>query len=579
MNVLPDRRGKGSILIVDDEESIRFAFHKHLTDLGYSVQAASEFDEALDLLAENRYEVIILDIILRGASGMDLFKRIKEEGRKAAIIIITGAPNIDTATEAVRLGAYDYLLKPVKLEKLRTIVGKAIEEVRLKEERERYKSLIEGIFMNIDDGIIVVDENLKINQLNTASSRICGFRKEHIGRSLKDIYPECQGRCLSALKTSMSEMKDIELYRIECRRSNPKKTVTIRFSPLVMDDDTFKGGMMVIHDETRINDLEISSQQRGRLQNIIGSSKKMQEVYNLIEMLSDVDTTVLITGESGTGKELVAEAIHYSGSRRNRPLVKINCSALPETLIESELFGHIKGAFTGATTNRVGRLELANGGTLFLDEIGELSPRIQVKLLRFLQEKEFERLGETTPVRVDVRLLAATNRDLLKTVRAGMFREDLYFRLKVMEIHLPPLRERKEDIPALVDYFIGKMCKKFKKEFLGITDEVMRLFLEYDWPGNVRELENLLERLCLVTGDGYITTDCLPNEWKETRGSHGLLSDTGISRDSIIRAIEKSAGNKAMAARMLGISRRTLYRKMKEMKIPLKAVSEKWKKG
>lgn len=578
MSVLSDRRGKGSVLIVDDEESIRFAFHKHLTDLGYSVRAASSFDEALDLLNENRFEVIIIDIILRGASGMDLFRRIKEEGRKAAIIIITGAPNIDTATEAVRLGAYDYLLKPVKLEKLRAIVKKAIEEIRIKEERERYKSLIEGIFMNIDEGIIVVDENLRINELNAAGSRICGFRKEHIGRYISDIYPECQGRCLSALKTSMIEKKDIELYRVECRRSNPKKTVTIRFSPLVMEDDTFKGGMMVIHDETRLNDLEISSQQRGRLQNIIGSSKKMQEVYNLIEMLSDVDTTVLITGESGTGKELVAEAIHYSGSRRNRPLVKINCSALPETLIESELFGHIRGAFTGATTDRVGRLESANGGTLFLDEIGELSPRIQVKLLRFLQEKEFERLGETTPVRVDVRLLAATNRDLLKSVRAGMFREDLYFRLKVMEIHLPPLRERKDDIPALVDYFIGKMCKKFKREFLGVSDEVMRLFLEYDWPGNVRELENLLERLCLVAGEGYITTDCLPAELKEGKVSGGFLPDAGISRGSIIRAIEKSAGNKAMAARMLGISRRTLYRKMKELKIPLNAVSERWKK-
>ncbi len=572
------KRGKRSILIIDDEESIRFAFHRFLDGKGYEVSTAASYEEALEALNNSRFDIIFLDIVLGGASGIDLFRDIRKRGNNSVVVIITGAPNLDSATEAVRLGAYDYLMKPVRLESLQRITEKILAEISLMKERERYRALLESVFTNIDYGIITVDSTMVLTELNGAASRLCGFRRDQIGRDIRNIHAECHGRCITALRTALLEERDIELYRIECRKNSPVRTVTVRFTPITTADESFRGCMMIIHDETRISYLEESCSERRRLHNIVGSSKRMQEVYSLIETLSGVDTTVLITGESGTGKELVAEAIHETGPRAGMPMIKINCSALPETLLESELFGHRRGAFTGAISDRKGRFEAADGGTLFLDEVGDLSPATQVKLLRVLQEKEFERLGETLPVKVDVRIIAATNRDLKKRVMAGQFREDLYYRLKVMEISLPPLRERKDDISELVDFFLGKMAKKFQREYYGLSDEVMTLFLQYSWPGNVRELEHVLEHACLVSGGGMITTDHLPTELRMhvpnglIRGGYGQeegLLKADSEREAIMNALERTAGNKARAARLLGISRRTLYRKMKGLKIPL----------
>jgi len=574
------RRGKRSILIIDDEESIRFAFHRFLGGKGYDVSTAASYEEALEALNKSRFDIIFLDIVLGGDSGIALFRDIRERGNNSVVVIITGAPNLDSATEAVRLGAYDYLMKPVKLDSLQRITEKIFAEISLMKERERYRALLESVFTNIDYGIITVDSTMVITELNGAASRLCGFRREQIGMDVRgiDIHTECLERCIPALETALREGRDVELYRVECRRNNPLKTVTVRFTPITTADESFRGCMMIIHDETRISYLEESCSQRRRLHNIVGSSKRMQEVYSLIETLSGVDTTVLITGESGTGKELVAEAIHETGPRAGMPMIRINCSALPETLLESELFGHRRGAFTGAISDRKGRFEAADGGTLFLDEVGDLSPAIQVKLLRVLQEKEFERLGDTLPLKVDVRIIAATNRDLKKRVMAGQFREDLYYRLKVMEISIPPLRERKDDIPELVEFFLRKMGKKFQREYHGLSDEVMKLFLQYPWPGNVRELEHALEHACLVAEGGMITTDHLPPELRiyaphrfdrgEESQDNGLMHG-GSEREAIMRALERTAGNKARAARLLGISRRTLYRKMKGLKIPL----------
>lgn len=295
----------------------------------------------------------------------------------------------------------------------------------------------------------------------------------------------------------------------------------------------------------------------------------MQEIYSLLELLSDVPTTVLITGESGTGKELIAEALHYRGSRRNKPLVKVNCSALSENLLESELFGHVKGAFTGAIKDKIGRFQIADGGTIFLDEVADISPRIQVKLLRVLEEMEFERVGDSTPIKVDVSLITATNQDLSKKVRCGEFREDLYYRLKVMEITLPPLRERREDIPLLTEHFLKKFNKKFNKDITAISENVKKIFMDYPWPGNVRELEHALEHAFILCNQSIITLEHLPYEFKAfTKNEFTLPQDKNANvSQAILNALKKTAWNKAKAARLLGMSRRTIYRKIKEYKI------------
>jgi len=300
--------------------------------------------------------------------------------------------------------------------------------------------------------------------------------------------------------------------------------------------------------------------------NIIGKSKRMQEIYGLIESLADLETTVLITGESGTGKELIAEALHYGGVWSTGNLVKVNCSALPEGLLESELFGHVRGAFTGAVADRLGRFQAAEGGTIFLDEIGDISPLTQLKLLRVLEQKEFERGGASKTQRARVRVIAATHANLPEKVRRGLFREDLLYRLKVMVIHLPSLRERTEDIPLLTDHFIRQLRDACRKNITGVADEVMNLFLSYGWPGNIRELKYTLEHAGILCPSGAITLEHLPKDFRENalrkKSSGAKKSNLEVSAEEILAALDKTEGNKARAARVLGISRRTLYRRI-----------------
>ena len=316
---------------------------------------------------------------------------------------------------------------------------------------------------------------------------------------------------------------------------------------------------------------------------LIGDSIKMQRVYELIEKVADSDTTILITGESGTGKELVAKTIHYNSSRADGPFVPINCAAIPKDLLESELFGHEKGAFTGAINTRIGRFELANNGTLFLDEIGELDPSLQVKLLRVIQEREFERVGGVKTIKVDVRIIAATNRNLEEAVKEGRFREDLYWRLNVIPIHLPPLRERREDIPLLIDFFVKKFHRKGKGKALVFPPEVMTILLRYDWPGNVRELENLVERLNVLVSDEVVKPEDLPERFQkiEFRGQEmevlsPQISEEGIDlsktleeieRELILKALQKAGGVRSKAASLLGLNRTTLIEKLKRLGI------------
>jgi transcriptional regulator with PAS, ATPase and Fis domain len=290
----------------------------------------------------------------------------------------------------------------------------------------------------------------------------------------------------------------------------------------------------------------------------------MQEIYGLLEDLADLETTVLVTGESGTGKELVAKALHYSGRRAFKPFVMVNCSALAENLLESELFGHVKGAFTGAIRDKQGRFQAANGGTVLLDEIGDISPGIQLKLLRVLQEKEFERVGESNTLKVDVRVIASTNRDLKEKVRRGEFREDLYYRLKVVEITLPPLCQRLEDIPLLVDHFCNSFNKIFKKNIEGISIEVLNTFMNYPWPGNIRELEHAIEHGFVLCHGEIITLDHIPKEIRDyfRTEKHMLKEKAADEPQGILNALSKTDWNKAKAARLLGINRRTIYRKI-----------------
>ncbi len=317
-----------------------------------------------------------------------------------------------------------------------------------------------------------------------------------------------------------------------------------------------------------------------KFHNLIGDSPEMHKVFRTIEKVADSDSTILIFGESGTGKELVARAIHYHSSRKDKPMIPVNCGAIPEELLESELFGHEKGAFTHAIRTRIGRFEMANGGTIFLDEIAEMSPQLQVKLLRVLQEQEFERLGGMRTIKCDVRIIAATNKDLEKAVDEGSFREDLYYRLKVIPIHIPPLRDRRSDIPLLIHHFLEQMNKAKKKDIKGISKEAVKVLTAYDWPGNVRELENVIERMVILAESDYLTVEDLPERIAKTQVSLKPISspipDEGFSlshavseyeKQLIISALEKTGWVKNRAAKLLKMNRTTLVEKIKKQGI------------
>ncbi len=453
------------ILIIDDEPSIRELLKDFFTGKDFEAATATDGEAGLALLKEDKFDLLLLDLMMPGINGLDVLREINSEKLDIPTIVITARNDVPSAVEAMKLGAFDYKTKPFNLEEIHLSVKRALDVSKLQEENFR-------------------------------------LRKE--------------------LRKKFSTHK------------------------------------------------------------IVGNSLPVQEVIKFIEKIADTDSTVLVTGESGTGKELVAKTIHYNSSRARNPFVPLNCAAIPKDILESELFGHEKGAFTGAITTRIGRFELANNGTLFLDEIGELAPSLQVKLLRILQEKEFERVGGIKTIKVDVRIVAATNRDLEKAVKDGTFREDLYYRLNVIPLHLPPLRRMREDIPLLVEHFISEMSKRKKKETLTISNEALNCLVNYKWPGNVRELENLIERLIILKEGDTITPYDLPERFLENRPipkvvtKAQLLSSEGvdmnlvldeIENNMIIQALEMSKGVKSKAASLLGLNRTTLIEKMKKKSI------------
>ena len=431
------------------------------------------------------------------------------------------------------------------------------------------KQKLEAILESIADGVFTVDGDWRITSFNRAAEDITGFsREEVIGLPCEEVFrsPTCRGMC--PLRRAFATGGPVYDVEVEITRKDGRKVpVSVSAAPLRDADGVVIGGVEVFRDLSPLRQLSRELEERYSFGQIIGKSKPMRELFALLENVAETDSTVLIYGESGTGKELVARALHYNGPRREGPFVAVNCAALPESLLESELFGYERGAFTGATRSKPGRFELADGGTLFLDEVGEMGPSVQAKLLRVLDRKEFERLGGTRTIRTDVRIIAATNRDLEADVASGRFRRDLFYRLNVVSIRLPPLRERKEDIPLLVEHFVRKFNERMGKKVKGVSPEAMRLLMDYDWPGNVRELENAIESAFVMGKGDLITPEDLPEAVRGREGSavpegKGLL-DEG-ERRAILEALERTGWRKGEAAKVLGVSRATLWRKMKK---------------
>ncbi len=443
------------ILVVDDEASQRDLLHLVLTEEGYSVETASSGEEAVLKVEDSFYNLVIMDMKMGGMGGLEALKRIKEISSAVQVLIVTAYASVDTAVDAMRSGALNYLTKPIDLEELKVQVDK-----------------------------------------------------------------------------------------------------TIQFSHLVAENESLKAQVAETFEASQI----------------IGNSPRILEIFDTLHMVAPTDATVLILGESGTGKELVADAVHANSPRKKGPLVKVNCAALPETLLESELFGHEKGSFTGAVARREGRFKLADGGTLFLDEIAEMSLLLQAKLLRVIQTRSFERVGGTETISSDVRLVVATNRDLEEEVREKRFREDLYYRLNVVPVTLPPLRERREDIPLLAEHFLSEIAERNVKLIRGFSPQAMDLLVRNRWKGNVRELENVVERAVIMARGDLIQTSDLPGHITDEGDapSAGIIPGRPLSdleREAILSTLEMTGGNRTETAKLLGISRRTLQYKLKEFKI------------
>jgi len=454
----------------------------------------------------------------------------------------------------------------------RSIVRDITDRILIEEEKEKHRNHLQAIFETVKDAIVMIDSGMVVVEANQAIETICGLENEAIvGREITSCMTQCSKNCSFVIQKALKSGGMMEETAIKCGHAlRPQQKTVISSSPLRDRDDSLKGLVIVIRDITRLSDLEQELGARHQFQNIIGKNSKLQDIYNLLDDLADLETTVLITGESGTGKSIIAKALHYSGNRAAKPMVTVNCSALPEELLESELFGHIRGAFTGAVKDAPGRFQVAKDGTILLDEIGDISPRIQLKLLRVLQEKEFERVGESVPIKMDARLIACTNKNLKEKVKQGLFREDLYYRLKVMELRIPTLRERLEDIPLLVEHFCNSFNRSFQKNIKGISDEVMQVFMRYAWPGNVRELEHGIEHAFVLCRDPIITLKHIPSEMIETTESaatSGKKSEVHPEDAEILKVLEKTYWNKAKAARLLGIDRSTLYRKMQKYRL------------
>lgn len=435
-------------------------------------------------------------------------------------------------------------------------------------------SSTESILESISDGVFTIDGSWLITSFNRAAEEITGIpRRDAMGRLCSEVFRSsmCEADC--ALRKTLKSGKPVIgkcCWIIDAHG----RRIPISVSTAVLKDDAGRivGGAETFRDLTELEDLRQELQGRGRVGDLVSLSPLMQQVFEVIPAVAASPSTVLILGETGTGKELVARTIHALSPRREGPFTAVNCCALPDSLLESELFGYKAGAFTGASRDKPGRFALAGGGTLFLDEIGEVSPALQVRLLRVLQDRVYEPLGSVRSETADVRVIVATNRDLPALVRQGSFREDLYYRVNVVRLELPPLRRRKEDIPLLVEQFIAHFNRAQRRNVQGLTDEALSLLMAHDWPGNIRELENVVERAFILCGKGSIGIAHLPGELtpgcRDDRKPSDIRSAREVlERQAILKALELNKGNRLAAARDLGIHKSTLFRKMNRLGI------------
>ena len=432
----------------------------------------------------------------------------------------------------------------------------------------------EIILSSLNDGVFCVDENWRISYFNEAAAEITGVpHEEALGRPCYEVFRSniCKKAC--ALRYTIQNGTPIVSMAIEITNKKGNK-IPVSISTAVLKDKQgkFIGGVETIRDLSLIEQLRKELDARHTFEDIISKSPKMQHVFDLIPTIAESESTVLITGDSGTGKGLIAQALHNQSPRADNPFITVNCGAIPDTLLESELFGYKAGAFTDARRSKAGRFTLAQGGTIFLDEIGDISPAIQAKLLRVLQDKVFEPLGGVQSIKADVRILAATNRDLAKLVQEGRFRTDLYYRINVFRMELPPLRERMEDIPLLVNHFVAKLSSLKGKEISGVTPEALAILMKYDYPGNVRELENIIEHAFVLSPGGMIQAQHLPDELRPRpstpqRETLDLLGE--YEKELILDALRRNQWNRLKAAQELGIHKTTLFRKVRKLGIDL----------
>ncbi|MBM4330847.1 MAG: PAS domain S-box protein [Deltaproteobacteria bacterium] len=571
------------------EKSLQESLEKYQTIINEVEDAVGEVDLKGNIMFTNKAGCRIWGASYEESIGRNYRSYVDDEAAKIVYeaynkVFRTGIPGKNIIYEIIRKddGSRRVIEDSVslirntdgKIAGFRTVSRDITDRKEAEKELAEHRTRLEAIFRSVKDAIITVDSELKVIEANKSTENICGIAlKEIAGKIFVKCLNQCSKSCCEVLRQTLEKKTTIKEYRIECgHQQRHQQAVSVTSSPLLDPEGKFMGAVLVVRDITLLRDLERELRERHQFQNIIGRSKKMQDIYRLLEDLASLETTVLITGESGTGKELIARALHYSGQRAFKPFVTVNCSALAESLLESELFGHVKGAFTGAIRDKQGRFQAANGGTILLDEIGDISPFIQLKLLRVLQEKEFERVGESVPQKVDVRVIASTNKDLKEKVRKGEFREDLYYRLKVVEVALPSLQDRMEDLPLLVNHFYRSFNERFKKNIEGVSNEVLSRFMDYSWPGNVRELEHVMEHAFVLCRGGVITLEHLPPEIRDYGKSEKVIvqkihGKAPKETQEILNALNKTGWNKAKAARLLGIGRQTVYRKIYQHKL------------